>query len=293
MAGRLENVLRLRNLTPHETVHIFRSVFQACSSGILDVRADPTCPVRVVHNIQTCWVRSLLRRYSPLVGAPVDDVVFQVMRTTPFVQQFVCDEVYASGRILFWEAVRRDLLEAMIEENPRMRSATRLVCMIVNAAEEALYAAEEPGVSRLNKVMSTDALMLFDADLEGLRGARAPFADEVAQLPWLARELSDIMAPPIWLEEQEPYEEFIQRSAAREARMLDAARRLWPEPPEPNEVTAPSGGSEEATTSAGDDQRMSARMRDLEAQRTLRPFGALPLDAEGAPHEADRGAGGM
>ena len=101
------------------------------------------------------------------------------------------------------------------------------------------------------------------------------------------------MAPPIWLEEQEPYEEFIQRSAAREARMLDAARRLWPEPPEPNEVTAPSGGSEEATTSAGDDQRMSARMRDLEAQRTLRPFGALPLDAEGAPHEADRGAGGM
>ena len=133
----------------------------------------------------------------------------------------------------------------------------------------------------MNKVMSTDALMLFDADLEGLRGARAPFADEVAQLPWLARELSDIMAPPIWLEEQEPYEEFIQRSAAREARMLRAARLLWPEPPEPTEVTA------------GEDQRMSARMRDLEAQRRLRPFGALPLDAEDAAHEADRGVGGM
>ena len=279
----MAEALRLANLTPHETVFVFRAVFQACSCGYWDLRADPTVPVRVVHNIQRCWVRSVLRRYTALVEAPVDDVVFQVMRTTPLVQQFVCDEVYASGRLLFWEAVRCSLLEAMVQENPRMRLATRLVCIVVNAAEEALYAAEEPGVSRLNKVMSTDALMLFDADLEGLRGARAPFADEVAQLPWLARELSDIMAPPIWLEEQEPYEEFTQRSAAREAGMLNAARRLWPEPPEPNEVTAPSGGSEEATTSAGDDQRMSARMRDLEAQRTLRPFGALPLDAEGAP----------
>ena len=281
MAGRLETVLRLRNLTPHETVRLFRSVFQACSSGLLDVRADPTCPVRVAHNIQTCWVRSVLRRYSPLVEAPVDDVVFQLMRTSPLVQQFVCDEVYASGRLLFWEAVRCNLLEAMVEGNTRMRSATRLVCIVVNAAEEALYAAEEPGVSRLNKVMSANALMLFDADLEGLQGADAPFADEISQLPWLARELWDIMAP-LRVQEQESYEEFIRRIAAREARMLSAARRLWPEPPEPTEVTAPSGGSEEATTSAGEDQRMSARMRDLDAQRRLRPFGALPLDAEDA-----------
>ena len=222
----------------------------------------------------------------------MDDQVFQVMRTTPLVQQFVCDEVYASGRLLFWEAVRCSLLEAMVEGDPRMRSATRLVCIVVNAAEEALYAAEEPGVSRLNKVMSANALMLFDADLEGLQGADAPFADEISQLPWLARELWDIMVP-LRAQEQESYEEFIRRSAAREARMLSAARRLWPEPPEPTEVTAPSGGSEEATTSAGEDQRMSARMRDLEAQRRLRPFGALPLDAEDAAHEADRGVGGM
>ena len=139
----------------------------------------------------------------------------------------------------------------------------------------------------MNKVMSAAALMLLDADLEGLHGAHAPFADEIAQLPWLARELWDIMVPlrapvvPLRAQEQQSYEEFIQRSVAREARMLRAARLLWPEPPEPTEVTA------------GEDQRMSARMRDLEAQRRLRPFGALPLDAEDAAHEADRGVGGM
>ena len=283
----MAEALRLANLTPHETVFVFRTVFQACSCGYWDLRADPTVPVRVVHNIQRCWVRSVLRRYTALVEAPVDDVVFQVMRTTPLVQQFVCDEVYASGRLLFWEAVRCSLLEAMVQENPRMRLATRLVCIVVNAAEEALYAAVEPGVSRLNKVMSAHALMLFDENLEGLHGARAPFADEIAQLPWLARELWDIMVPlrapvvPLRAQEQQSYEEFIQRSVAREARMLRAARLLWPEPPEPTEVTA------------GEDQRMSARMRDLEAQRRLRPFGALPLDAEDAAHEADRGVGGM
>ena len=272
------------NVTPNEVVRMFRDVFEACSGGHYDLRADPLWPLREVREIQTRWVRSVLSTYNALVDAPIDDQVFQLVRTTPYVARHVCDEVYESTRILFWEAVRRSLLEG----DHRMRTATRLICTVVHAAEMAVYLETDSAGPR---VMSPAALWLFDADVEGLRSAHPPAGDEVAQLTWLAPELWDIIGPSrAWLEEQtreanqeayeefirepdqETYEDFIRRSAEREERMLSAARVLWPEPE----------GYMQRGQELEDDRLRAQRPLDL------RPFQVLPLDAEDASNEADR-----
>ena len=203
------------NLMPSETVRGFRSVFEACNLGQWDMSADPSWPLREVRKIQTYWVRSVLRRHSPIFEAPFD-------------------EVWTSGRILFWEAVRRSL------SDQRMRSATRLICKVVKAAEEASCAAEDTGNPLSHKIMSTDVEQLLDADLDALGSARAPFADEVAQVTWLPPEIMEIIGPNRrWVEERaheifQAFEEFFQHGS------FEGASPEPTEPTEPPEIIAPS-----------------------------------------------------
>ena len=249
------------NLMPSETVRGFRSVFEACNLGQWDMSADPSWPLREVRKIQTYWVRSVLRRHSPIFEAPFD-------------------EVWTSGRILFWEAVRRSL------SDQRMRSATRLICKVVKAAEEASCAAEDTGNPLSHKIMSTDVEQLLDADLDALGSARAPFADEVAQVTWLPAEIMEIIGPNRgWVEERahesfQAFEESFQHGSFEEASPEPT------EPTEPPEIIAPSIQaleSGDATTAEGivfenymtrgvelEDERMRARMSYLGAMRTLR-----------------------
>ena len=267
------------NPTPSETVRGFRSVFEACNSGQWDMRADPSWPLREVRKIQTYWVRSYLMRYSPLVEAPFD-------------------EVWTSGRILFWEAVRRSLYEAEFWGDQRMRSATRLICKVVKAAEEASCAAEDTGSPLSPNIMSTDVEQLLDADLDALGSAHAPFADEVAQVTWLPPELWEIIGPNRrWLEERahESFQAAFEQSfqAAFDQAFEESFQAAFEEAPaepteptEPPEVIAPSIQaleSGDATTAEGivfenymtrgvklENERMRAWWSFLRAQRTRR-----------------------
>ena len=253
------------NLTPSETVRGFRSVFEACNSGQWDMRADPSWPLREVRKIQTYWVRSVLRRHSPIFEAPFD-------------------EVWTSGRILFWEAVRRSL------SDQRMRSATRLICKVVKAAEEASCAAEDTGNPLSHKIMSTDVEQLLDADLDALCSARAQFADEVAQVTWLPPEIMEIIGPNRGWVEERAHESFQAFEESFQHESFEEASPEPTEPTEPPEIIAPSIQALEsgnATTAEGivfenymqrgvelENERMSARMS---YQTTLRlveaPYG--------------------
>ena len=253
------------NLMPSETVRGFRSVFEACNSGQWDMSADPSWPLREVRKIQTYWVRSVLRRHSPIFEAPFD-------------------EVWTSGRTLFWEAVRRSL------SDQRMRSATRLICKVVKAAEEASCAAEDTGNPLSHKIMSTDVEQLLDADLDALGSARAPFADEVAQVTWLPPEIMEIIGPNRGWVEERAHESFQAFEESFQHGSFEGASPEPTEPTEPPEIIAPSIQALEsgnATTAEGivfenymqrgvelENERMSARMS---YQTTLRlveaPYG--------------------
>ena len=161
-----------------------------------------------------------------------------------------------------------------------MRSATRLICKVVKAAEEASCAAEDTGSPLSPNIMSTDVEQLLDADLDALGSAHVPFADEFAHEIW------EITSPSRgWVEER--YHEFLQ--AFENPFQIEFGQEASAEPTEPTEppeVIAPSIQaleSGDATTAEGivfenymtrglelENERMRAWWSFLQAQRTRR-----------------------
>ena len=110
------------------------------------------------------------------------------MIQAPLSQEFVLSRVYQSTQVLFFEAVRRTLLWAGVDEDKQ--KTVHLVVELVMEAERFPYV--------LYPLMSSETEALLrrsDDSWSHLETAEPPAMKDIAEVPWLAYEVYTLVRP--------------------------------------------------------------------------------------------------
>ena len=172
-----------RDMKPHELLSVIGSVLRQCPNQSPD-DFDIMRPLMQIQRAVALWVRSTLRTYGNVLHHEVDEVVFgpdNNPRQPPHVQHFVYDTVCLSAQSLFWESVRRSLLDS--EQDKR---TVRCICECLCCYEQ------EARVSR--QIMSGYVDDLFGMSQQELETVLPPYAEDICQIPWLRLELFEVMS---------------------------------------------------------------------------------------------------